>query len=100
MEDIENRLSKNFFYQIYELIYIQNAIHIAKINFNLNQKLLKISENSYADDKALFYELQRPRPRIFLSGKSFMNLKRSINYHGTTRKIFSLQMRKYKKQMK
>jgi len=43
----------------YELIYIQDAIHIAKINFNLNQELLKISENSYADDKALFYDVSK-----------------------------------------
>ena len=43
----------------YELIYIQNAIRIAKINFNLNQELLKISENSYADDKALFYDVSK-----------------------------------------
>jgi outer membrane protein TolC len=43
----------------YELIYIQNAIRIAKINFNLNQELLKISENSYADDKALFYDVAK-----------------------------------------
>ncbi|MCF6245720.1 MAG: TolC family protein [Desulfobacula sp.] len=43
----------------YELIYIQNAIQIAKINFNLNQELVKISENSYADDKALFYDVSK-----------------------------------------
>ncbi|WP_457552404.1 TolC family protein, partial [Desulfobacula sp.] len=43
----------------YELIYIQNAIRIAKSNFNLNQELLKISENSYADDKALFYDVAK-----------------------------------------
>jgi len=43
----------------YELIYIQNAIRIAKINFNLNQELLKISENSYADDKVLFYDVAK-----------------------------------------
>ena len=43
----------------YELIYIQNAVRIAKINFNLNQELLKISENAYADDKALFYDISK-----------------------------------------
>jgi len=43
----------------YELIYIQNAIRIAKSNFNLNQELLKISENSYVDDKALFYDVAK-----------------------------------------
>jgi outer membrane protein, heavy metal efflux system len=43
----------------YELIYIQNAIRIAKINFNLNQELLKIGVNSYADDKALFYDVAK-----------------------------------------
>jgi len=55
IKNIVKSISDSF----YELIYIQNAIHIAKINFNLNQELLKISENSYADDKALFYDVAK-----------------------------------------
>lgn len=55
IKNIVKSISDSF----YELIYIQNAIRIAKINFNLNQKLLKISETSYADDKALFYDVAK-----------------------------------------
>ncbi|MBW2592760.1 MAG: TolC family protein [Deltaproteobacteria bacterium] len=45
----------------YELIYIQKAIDIAKANFNLNRELIKISENAYARDKALFYDISKAR---------------------------------------
>jgi len=43
----------------HELIYIQKAINIAKANFNLNQDLVKISENAYTQDKALFYDISK-----------------------------------------
>ena len=43
----------------YELLYIQKAIGIAKANFNLNRELIKISENAYTQDKALFYDISK-----------------------------------------
>jgi cobalt-zinc-cadmium efflux system outer membrane protein len=43
----------------HELIYIQTAIEIAKANFNLNQELVKIGENAYSQDKALFYDISK-----------------------------------------
>lgn len=43
----------------YELVYIQKAVDIAKANFNLNQELVKISENAYTKDKALFYDISK-----------------------------------------
>lgn len=43
----------------YELNYIQQAVEIARTNFNLNQELTKISENAYAQDKALFYDVSK-----------------------------------------
>ncbi len=43
----------------YELLYIQRAIEIAKANFNLNQELVKISENKYSQDKGLFYDISK-----------------------------------------
>lgn len=45
----------------YELIYIQKAIDVAKANLDLNQKLLNISHNAYAQDKALFYDVSKAR---------------------------------------
>ncbi len=45
----------------HELIYIQKAGHFAQSNFKLVQKLLKISENHYANDKALFYDISKAR---------------------------------------
>ncbi|MEN8211982.1 MAG: TolC family protein, partial [Thermodesulfobacteriota bacterium] len=45
----------------HELIYIQKAGHFAQSNFNLVQKLLKISENHYANDKALFYDVSKAK---------------------------------------
>ena len=45
----------------YELVYIQKAINIAKANLDLNRKLLNISQNAYARDKALFYDVSRAR---------------------------------------
>lgn len=43
----------------HELIYIQTAIETAKANYNLNQELVKISENAYSQDKALFYDISK-----------------------------------------
>ena len=45
----------------YELIYIQRAIDVATANLALNQKLLNISHNAYAQDKALFYDVSKAR---------------------------------------
>ena len=55
ISNILTSLSASF----YELIYIQKAIGIAKANFNLNRELVKISENGYAQDKALFYDISK-----------------------------------------
>jgi cobalt-zinc-cadmium efflux system outer membrane protein len=43
----------------YELVYIHKAIAIARANLDLNLSLSKISENAYAQDKALFYDVSR-----------------------------------------
>ncbi len=45
----------------YELIYVQKAIKIARANFKLDKELMKISENAYAGDKALFYDVSKAR---------------------------------------
>ncbi len=45
----------------HELIYVQKASHFAQSNFKLVQKLLKLSENLYANDKALFYDISKAR---------------------------------------
>ncbi len=45
----------------YELVYIQKAIDVARANLDLNQQMLQISENAYADDKALFYDVSKAR---------------------------------------
>lgn len=45
----------------YELVYIQKAIDVARANLDLNQKMLEISQNAYADDKALFYDVSKAR---------------------------------------
>lgn len=45
----------------YELTYIQKAIDVARANLDLNQKMLQISQNAYADDKALFYDVSKSR---------------------------------------
>jgi cobalt-zinc-cadmium efflux system outer membrane protein len=55
IKDIVTSISSSF----HELIYIQTAIEIAKANFNLNQELVKIGENAYARDKALFYDVSK-----------------------------------------
>lgn len=45
----------------YELVYIQRAVDVAKANLGLNQKLLNISQNAYAQDNALFYDVSKAR---------------------------------------
>jgi outer membrane protein TolC len=45
----------------YELVYIQKALAVAQANLDLNQQMLQISENAYADDKALFYDVSKAR---------------------------------------
>ena len=57
IKNIVTSISESF----YELIYIQKAIGIARANFSLNQELMKISENAYARDKALFYDISKAR---------------------------------------
>jgi len=43
----------------YELTYIQTAIQVAESNLELNLSLSKISQNAYAKDKAIFYDVSR-----------------------------------------
>jgi outer membrane protein TolC len=45
----------------YELVYIQKAMAVAQANLDLNHQMLQISENAYADDKALFYDVSKAR---------------------------------------
>lgn len=45
----------------YELMYIQKAMAVAQANLDLNQQMLQISENAYADDKALYYDVSKAR---------------------------------------
>ena len=45
----------------YELVYIQKAIDVAKANLDLNRKIYNISQNAYARDKAIFYDVSRAR---------------------------------------
>ena len=55
MKKIVQTISSSF----YELIYVQKAIDIAALNLGLNQKLMAISQNAYAQDKALFYDISK-----------------------------------------
>ena len=57
IKEIVSLISASF----YELNYIQKAVEIARANFKLNQELIKISENAYAQDKALFYDVSKAR---------------------------------------
>lgn len=43
----------------YELVYIQRAIEIAKANFDLNQELVKISENKFSQEKGSIYDISK-----------------------------------------
>lgn len=45
----------------YELVYIQKAIEVARANLDINEKLTAISENAYAGDRALFYDVSKAR---------------------------------------
>ncbi len=45
----------------YELGYIQTAMTVAQANLALNRQMLEISENAYAEDKALFYDVSKAR---------------------------------------
>mgnify|MGYP001256216427 CR=1 FL=1 len=43
----------------HELLYIQKAIEIARMNLEINRQLTAISENAFAEDKALFYDVSK-----------------------------------------
>jgi outer membrane protein TolC len=45
----------------YELGYIQTAMAVAQANLALVRQMRQISENAYADDKALFYDVSKTR---------------------------------------
>lgn len=45
----------------YELGYIQSALAVAQANLALVRKMRQISENAYADDRALFYDVSKAR---------------------------------------
>jgi outer membrane protein TolC len=45
----------------YELGYIQKAMAVARANLDLTRQMLEISENAYAGDKALFYDVSKAR---------------------------------------
>jgi len=55
LKEIVQTISTSF----YELTYIQKAIDIAMANLGLNQKLMAISQNAYAQDKAFFYDVSK-----------------------------------------
>lgn len=52
---IVTKVSSSF----YELGYIQAALAVAQANLALIQQMRKISENAYAEDKALFYDVSK-----------------------------------------
>ncbi|ACN13171.1 putative metal ion efflux outer membrane family protein [Desulforapulum autotrophicum HRM2] len=55
VKDIVTAVSSSF----YELVYIQKAVEIAMANQKLNQELIQISQNAYAKDRALFYDVSK-----------------------------------------
>jgi len=55
VRDIITSVSKSY----YELVYIQKAIEVAGANLDINKQLTTISENAYAGDKALFYDVSK-----------------------------------------
>ena len=57
LKEIVQTISTSF----YELAYVQKALQIAKANLQMNQQLLGISQNAYAQDKALFYDISKAR---------------------------------------
>jgi outer membrane protein TolC len=54
---IVTKVSSSF----YELVYIQTAMTVAQANLDLNRQMLEISENAYAEDKALFFDVSKAR---------------------------------------
>ena len=55
VRDIITSVSRSY----YELVYIQKAIEVAGANLAINKQLTAISENAYAGDKALFYDVSK-----------------------------------------
>lgn len=55
VRDIITSVSRSY----YELVYIQKAIEVAGANLDINKQLTGISENAYAGDKALFYDVSK-----------------------------------------
>lgn len=55
VRDIITSVSRSY----YELVYIQTAIEVAGANLDINKQLTAISENAYAEDKALFYDVSK-----------------------------------------
>ncbi len=45
----------------HELAYIQAALEIARANLGVNRQMMEISQNAYARDKALFYDVSKAR---------------------------------------
>jgi outer membrane protein, heavy metal efflux system len=54
---IVTKVSSSF----YELGYIQKAMAVAQANLELTRQMRVISENAYAGDKALFYDVSKAR---------------------------------------
>ena len=52
---------KNVSSSFYELGYIQSAMAVVQANLELIRQMRRISENAYADDKALFYDVSKAR---------------------------------------
>jgi outer membrane protein TolC len=57
VKTIVTKVSTSF----YELGYIQKAMAVARANLDLTRQMLEISENAYAGDKALFYDVSKAR---------------------------------------
>ncbi len=47
-----------------EIYYIQQAIAIAKANYNLGLELLKIGETAYADNQSNFYDISKAQTQV------------------------------------
>jgi len=54
---IVTKVSSSF----YELRYLQAAMAVVQANLELIRQMRRISENAYADDKALFYDVSKAR---------------------------------------
>ncbi len=57
VKTIVTKVSSSF----YELGYIQTAMAVAQANLDLIRQMQQISENAYAEDKALFYDVSKAR---------------------------------------